>query len=112
MGAGVLEHNLLNALIFKNLWLYFDKKYIELLIKSKYSFMQIKSNGGFISALDGVKAEKLPSIVKELCELEKIYQKHEKELSSLEYKELSFKNKIRLAVYNKIYKTLHKKGIV
>lgn len=106
----MIERNLLNANLLKDLYFYFDKRYIELLVCS-YGFF-CKANQP-ISTLASIKdKDKWELVINDINNLSMIYNEHHKELENAYYKNVSIENKIRLCVYNNLCKKLRKKGLI
>ena len=106
-GGDELSKKLLTANFNKDLWLYFDKKYPELL---KFSYMAFNKNKiNLIKFLSEIEDEKkLFSVIMNLSELNKLYDKNKEAI----YKTFSLKNKIRIYIYNMLCKKISKKGII
>ena len=113
-GINNFRRNLLNANIYKDLWIFFDKKYPEILYKSFKIFNIIKKDDEFINKLESIEDEnKRSAIIKQLSELESIYNKNKEEIkASMKQSIKKLKYKIYFNIYEKIQSKLTKKGIL
>lgn len=90
-GISELEQDLFNANIFKDLWIYFDKKYDELLLHSYRFFYKVNTK---------------------LENLKVLYNENQQLLNCNLNKNLKPKYRIMLYFYNKLHKKLSKKGLI
>ncbi len=111
MGNSKLGQNLLTANLYKDLWIYFDKKYPQLLLNSYNSFNSIKHS--LIDDLSEIKEEdKILKSVKKLTDLNNLYKENINLINELKSKNLPLKYKARLFLYKKLSKKLEKKGLI
>ena len=110
-GSSELQQNILNANIFKDLWLYFDKKYDELLINS-YKTAN-KTNADLINQLLRITdLKKRNIIIEKLISLKLFYNKYNELIKVKINKSTKLEYKVMLYFYKKLYKKLSKKGLV
>lgn len=110
-GADEVSQNLLTANLNKDLWLYFDKKYPELLLKS-YRLINKLSQNKLDAILEIKDFEKVKIIFEKLRALKAFFNEHQVIISKNIYKNVKIKYKILLFIYKKLYKNLSKKGLV
>ena len=108
-GIQQIEQYLLNAYFYKDAWLYYDKKYPELLYQSKKLF-----NNATNMLLSKIISKKNleQSIIDDIIDLNKIYDENAEIISKTQKKVLSLKYKIFLKIYKFINKKLIRKGLV
>lgn len=110
-GISELEQNLLNANIFKDLWLYFDKKYPELLVKS-YKISN-KINIDLLIKLSEIKdSGKLKDITEKLINLQLIFTKNQDIINKTFFKSINLKYKMIFLLYKNLYNKLMRKGLI
>lgn len=110
-GSSELQQNILNANVFKDLWLYFDKKYDELLINS-YKTAN-KTNADLINQLLRITdLKKRNIIIEKLISLKLFYNKYNELIKVKINKSTKLEYKVMLYFYNKLYKKLSKKGLI
>ena len=106
-----IEQNIINANIYKDLWLYFDKKYPELLIKS-YRIVN-KTKGNLIDELLKINNPKIKNtIITRLENLQLFYEKYQNIIKANFGKKIKLKYQVMLYIYKKLYKKLSKKGLI
>lgn len=118
-GLDSLSQSFLNMNFYKDMWLYFDKKYPSLLAKSYNLYKEIFSNDGFIKAL--LTALSNESLRKDLLikfqtlkNLHYIFMENASLLDSknLDSKPKKLKYRILKNLYLKLDKKLLKKGLI
>lgn len=110
-GISGLEQEILNTNLFKDLWLYFDKKYPELLITSYRKAQKIKHD--LFGKLPEVKnINKKYDLIEQLMYLQHFYNTNQEVIKTNFAKNLKLKYKIMLALYTKLQKKLLKKGLI
>ena len=110
-GISGLEQEILNTNLFKDLWLYFDKKYPELLITSYRKAQKIKHD--LFGKLPEVKnINKKYDLIEQLMHLQHFYDANQEVIKTNLSKKIKFKYKIMLALYAKLQKKLLKKGLI
>ncbi len=109
-GISEIEQNILNAEIYKDLWLYFDKKYPELLLEAYKIICKIKAN--LILNLNGAEESKLSKIIAEYSYLNKLFESNKTIIDKYLYKNIKLKNKARIFIYNYLREKLSKKGLI
>ena len=110
-GSNALDKALLNATIFKDIWLYFDKKYPALLLLSRQMFREAKH--AFLAQAENITDEhKLITIVKKLLHLKNIYRGQQDALYRAALKYSNPRNKLRLHWYLKLKNKLQNKGLL
>lgn len=111
MGNSKLGQNLLTANLYKDLWIYFDKKYPELLLFSYRAFNTLKNS--FIQDISLLKNEdKILETVRKISDLQEIYNQNIDIINKMRNKNLHIQYKIKLFLYNLISKKLIKKGLI
>ena len=110
-GISELEQDLFNANIFKDLWIYFDKKYDELLLHSYRLFNKVNTNllDNMLKIQD---KEKRKYIFNQLENLKVLYNENQQLLNCNLNKNLKLNYRIMLYFYNKLHKKLSKKGLI
>ncbi|MBR1753507.1 glycosyltransferase [bacterium] len=109
-GSDDISRDIFNATIFKDLWLYFDKKYPELLFISYKNYNLVKND--FITTFKNIKNEqKIQQQAIQLSILKELYDENENSIEKCIMK-LPYKQKIRYLIYKRMFKKLHRKGIV
>ncbi|MCX2716500.1 glycosyltransferase family A protein [Helicobacter sp. MIT 21-1697] len=103
------ERALIGATFYKDMYLYWDKAYLQMLLFSRrayreYSPLELIIGGGGSSPLE-------QRVVQCKC-LEQLYQEHKEQLQSLAFAKVKWKYRIYFALYKFLYKKLHKKGLV
>jgi len=110
-GSSTLKQNLLNATIFKDLWLYFEKKHPELLVKSHYFYNLINHN--LCEQLGELQnGDKLALTIKKINDLSTFYKRNQDVFNKFELCHLPLKTKLRLIIYKKLQKKLMSKGLI
>lgn len=105
-----LEQHLLNAVVFKDLWLYFDKKYIELLVNSYKIYKSIELP---LENLIKINDEKrLNKALYKIKILNTLYNENIDIINKSINKNLALGYKIILPVYKKLSKKMKKKGLL
>ncbi|WP_416826283.1 glycosyltransferase family 2 protein [Helicobacter ganmani] len=102
------ERALISATFYKDMYLYWDKAYLQMLLFSrrayrKYSPIQLVMGGGNSS---------LKERVAQCVCLENLYHEHQKRLNQLMLAKAKWKYKIFFALYKVLHKKLYKKGLV
>ena len=109
-GSIQMERELLNANIFKDMWLYFDKQYPELLVKSYLAYGKLHDI--LTESLSQIHdRNKLLAIIRDLVWLSQIYGSEKKALIRSMYSMLKLKDKFRLFCYLKLKYKLQSKGL-
>lgn len=108
-GTQQIEQYLLNAYFYKDAWLYYDKKYPELLYQSKKLFNNAKN-----VLLTNIISKKVlkQSIIDDITDLNKIYDENAEIILKTQKKILCLKYKILLKIYKFISRKLIRKGLV
>lgn len=106
-GSTQLERLLLNASFLKDMWLYFDKKYPELLTLSYKNYLQIQHSCVDLFA-HIQKEHTLFSVVQELATLNDIYKQYHTTIKQCFISKQSLKNKIRLKLYQYLEQKLYR----
>ena len=110
-GLSDVEKCVFSANFYKDMWLYFDKKYPELLISSYKTTNKI--NADLLNKLSEIKTpERLSNTVKQLIDLRKLFEENQEMINKGANKNLKLRHRIMLYLYQKFYKKLSKKGIV
>ena len=110
-GNSELQQNLLNANLFKDIWLYFDKQYPELLVSS-YKFAN-RININLVENLLQIEDSETRNItLKKIENLQVFYSKYLKLIRANINKNIKLKHRIMLYFYNKLHKKLLKKGLI
>lgn len=110
-GISGLEQEILNTNFFKDLWLYFDKKYPELLITSYRKAQKIKHDlFGKLPEVQNI--NKKYDLIEQLMHLQHFYDANQEVIKTNLSKKIKFKYKIMLALYAKLQKKLLKKGLI
>ena len=106
-----IEQNLLNAVFYRDIWEYFDKKYNELLFQSYRLFNKANTNllDNMLKIQD---KEKRKYIFNQLENLKVLYNENQQLLNYNLNKNLKPKYRIMLYFYNKLHKKLSKKGFI
>lgn len=100
-----LEQNILNCLFFKNAWLFYDKKYPELLYISKNLFTSFEQN--IIDELNKIQDKnKVLKSISTIVNLKNFYDDNCQMLDKIFYKNIRFKNKILLFIYETVKQKL------
>ena len=102
-----LQQHLLNCAFYKDLWLYFDKKYPELLTLSYKNYLQIQHSCVDLFA-HIQKEHTLFSVVQELATLNDIYKQYHTTIKQCFISKQSLKNKIRLKLYQYLEQKLYR----
>lgn len=110
-GVSKLEQAMLNANIYKDLWLYFDKKHSELLVRSYrlFNILSVNLLGEILKIQD---KEKIKYILNELYNLKVFYTENQSLLNCSLIKNIKLKYRIMFYFYNKLHKKLSKKGLI
>lgn len=106
-----IEQNLLNAVLYRDIWEYFDKKYNELLYFS-WKLYKKATKDLAQKLMEITDDKKLRAACQKIVILEKTYREKEKYIDEIKNKKLNLKNKIRLFLYEKLYKKLLRKGLI
>lgn len=110
-GISELEQDILNANIFKDLWLYFDKKYPKFLAFSNMLFK--KANTNLLDKLSQMNdLEKIKNIIEKIKKLEIFYKENQKIIDKHIIRNLKPKYKVLFYIYKKLHKKLSRKGII
>ena len=105
-GSSELEQNMLNTLLFVNLYKYSDEKYPELLVLAYKIFtFRIKKRNLHLDCTENIES------IKQYLDLERIFAKNTKLIEKTMYKNLKFKYKLFYFFYKKIYTKLTAKEI-
>lgn len=111
--AGMPEfcQNILNARAYIDFYNYFDGKYDGILFYSSISYKDMKKNlACYIEKENNL--EKLKENFREYMEIEKFYDEHKEIIDKINLKGKKPKYKLYLAIFNKLYTKLKKKGII
>lgn len=108
-GSSILVQNLINANLFKDLWLYFDKKYPELLIKSHKFYLNCKNTPNLFKALNS-EDKKIVPFVQQMANLETLFECN-KALIKSKFK-VTIRYKILFFLLKKIKEKLAKAGLI
>lgn len=106
-GNSIFEQNVLNANIYKDLWIFFDKKYHSLLTTS-YKFAN-KAKKDLLNELFQINdADKRNSAIEKIKKLQLFFEEYQ------EIIKVNMKTRYRLMlyIYKKLYKKLSKKGFI
>lgn len=110
-GISELEQDILMADGYKDLWLYFDKKYPELLINSYKTSNKINLN--LISKLLKIKnSETKNDVIVKLENLQLIYDKYQQIIKHEYNKKVKIKYKVLMYIYEKLHNKLTKKRFI
>ena len=110
-GISTIEQDIINANIFKDLWLYFDREYPELLVSS-YRIVN-KINLNLSNELYNIKnLDTVSDIVEKLKNLNNLCNKNLEIINRQINKNLQIKYKVLFFIYRKLYKKLKIKGII
>lgn len=106
-----IERNIQNAQVYLDLYLFFDEKYQQLLLKS-YRLFRL-SEKSLVSSLSKIEDEnKKIRIIQTLEKLNSVYSENQIIVNKKKYKRLPIKYKIMYYLYKKLYKKLDKAGFL
>lgn len=110
-GSSKLKQDILNAAFFKDLWLYYDKKYPEILVNSFKIYNQAMKN--MLDNLYDISDSKIRSnSIDKLKDLKFFYDENQKQINHTINKHIKQKYKLMLHIYKKLHNKLSKKGYI
>ncbi len=94
-GITKMEQYLLNATVFKDLYVYFDMKYPKFLFYSDLFYNKIKNN--FFENITNINSESSQiKILHDIKNLKSFYNKKEEEIRKIKFNSANFKERIKL----------------
>ncbi|WP_334085975.1 glycosyltransferase family 2 protein [Helicobacter typhlonius] len=102
------ERVLINAMFWRDMWLYFDKKYPQFLLFSQKGYMRY-SPTQFIAGEGELEIKRK---ISQCEELEATYKSHKHELEQIALQGANLKDRIFFTLYRVLGKKLRKKGFV
>lgn len=110
-GISGIEQDVGNARLFKDLWLYFEQKYPELLVRSYKIAKRADTNlvEKLFSIGDDARRE---GVLMERMDLQVFFEKYQKVIHANLCKGLGYRYQILFGIYERIQKKLLKKGVI
>lgn len=107
-----LQQNILNCVFYKDLWLFFDKKYPELLVRA-YVLFQNTILHNLLNNLKKIgSTEKFIDITKEIIDLNSVFEENTQVIQNILRKNLPWKYKALYGFYKYLHKKFETRGVL
>lgn len=110
--ASLYERSFMGAAFYKDMWFYFDKQYLEMLVFSQREYRKYSPLKYLQKLRERESSPLLIERIQQCEELEKLYEENLSSINAKIYQKTKLKYKIFLWIYDKLRKKLSKKGLI
>lgn len=106
------ERTFIGSIFYKDMWFYFDKQYLEMLVFSQREYRKYSPLKYLQKLRERESSPLLIERIQQCEELEKLYEENLSSINAKIYQKAKLKYKIFLWIYDKLRKKLSKKGLI